>query len=447
MKKFSEIKTSSLTSPEVQINFNLTANVKMGKGGGAGCLVESLDSVYCYDNHSLGRSAKSFLFFSRVLGFTLVELLVVIAIIGLLIALLLPAVQAAREAARRMQCSNNVKQWVLALHNHHDTFGNLPAGTNRFTAGEKVSGWSSTVRDRWSTTWFLFPFIEQQARYEQGCNALIAAPITGTPLPDGKSIGALTPFGGELFLRGMISSLVCPSSDNAKAPAGDQARNSYRTCWGDWVVQSNGDNDITAATITSRFPRVRGVFWYGLQRNFLDISDGTSNTIAVSEGNIGATQYHNLELKANTIFVPDLNTNSAADPNCTFVNVAESGNRKMYRSDILVSSTQGTIAKGFRVADGTFTHSGFNTVIPPNGPSCQPSLGSEVQWGYITASSNHPGGVNVGSMDGSTRFINDTIDSGNLKTAQTNAMLSQPSIYGIWGALGTCSGGESVSLP
>jgi hypothetical protein len=344
-----------------------------------------------------------------------------------------------------MQCNNHVKQWALALHNHHDTHSYLPASTDRFISGGRVSGWGGTVRDRWSTTWFLFPFIEQQARYEQGCSAIAAAANTGT-LSDGTVIAALHPFDNHKFISGTIASLVCPSSENTKPPTNQQAHNSYRTCWGDYVYQNTGGNDVTASGITSKFSRVRGVFWYGLRRNFADISDGTSNTIAVSEGNVGAAANFDLALKANTIFVPDLNANAAADPNCTFVKVAEPGSRTTYRSDILTAPF-GTVAKGFRVADGTFIYSGFNTVIPPNGPSCQPSLGSDVQWGYITATSNHPGGVNAGYMDGSTRFISDTIDCGDLKVAQTSAMLSLPSIYGVWGALGTCSGGENVTLP
>jgi prepilin-type processing-associated H-X9-DG protein len=360
-----------------------------------------------------------------------------------LIALLLPAVQAARAAAQRMQCANNIKQWSLALHNHHDTQSNFPAGSNRFAVSGKVAGFSGVVRDNWSATWFLLPFIEQQARYEQGCAALTASGTT-TILSDGTVVGTLLYIPNYNFLCGTINSILCPSSSNTKSPNGIQARNSYRTCFGDWVV-NNGGEDVTASGITSKFPRVRGVFWYGLQRNFNDIADGASNTIAVSEANIGATESLDLALKANTIFVPDLNTNAAADPNCTFVKVADPGNRNTYNSSILTS--QGTYAKGFRFADGRFLLSGFNTVIPPNGPSCQPSVGSWVNWGYNTATSNHSGGVNVGFMDGSTRFITDTIDCGNLSTAQTTAMLSQPSIYGIWGALGTCAGGESVTPP
>ena len=89
-------------------------------------------------------------------GFTLVELLVVIAIIGMLIALLLPAVQAAREAARRMQCSNHMKQWGLALHNHHDAHNKLPAGCSEFFYFVPLVG----------VTVHLLPYMEQQTVYD-----------------------------------------------------------------------------------------------------------------------------------------------------------------------------------------------------------------------------------------------------------------------------------------
>ncbi|HTN77380.1 MAG TPA: DUF1559 domain-containing protein, partial [Pirellulaceae bacterium] len=98
-------------------------------------------------------------------AFTLVELLVVIAIIGVLVALLLPAVQAAREAARRMQCSNNVKQLGLSLHNHHDTYNRFPPGG----ANDQTPFGTETATSGWGSSWmvYILPYIEQNALYSQ----------------------------------------------------------------------------------------------------------------------------------------------------------------------------------------------------------------------------------------------------------------------------------------
>src|SRR5262245_49230386 len=120
----------------------------------------------------------------RKLGFTLVELLVVIAIIGILVALLLPAVQAAREAARRMQCGNNLKQIGLALHNYHDTFKSLPIGLLGAGAGQPTP---SSADDGFGWGCALLPFLEQQALYDRvrpnGTPSVFVRFHTGSPSP------------------------------------------------------------------------------------------------------------------------------------------------------------------------------------------------------------------------------------------------------------------------
>src|SRR5690606_35788952 len=110
-------------------------------------------------------------------GFTLVELLVVIAIIGVLVAMLLPAVQAAREAARRSQCKNNLKQIGLAMHNHHDARGYFPgAGSD----GPSVDCCQADNRDGWSWAFHLTPYMEQSAIYELTDNNAVALSVIGT---------------------------------------------------------------------------------------------------------------------------------------------------------------------------------------------------------------------------------------------------------------------------
>ncbi|MDR1290806.1 MAG: DUF1559 domain-containing protein, partial [Planctomycetaceae bacterium] len=142
-------------SAEVNVNIDITTNVKIGKGGGGGRICKFGNPIFC-NNNSAGISPKP-PFISC--GFTLVELLVVIAIIGILIALLLPAVQAAREAARRMSCQSNVKQFVLALHNHHDVHDEFPA----YSRGYFNAPDSSSHSDIWRLSAYfpLMPFIEQ----------------------------------------------------------------------------------------------------------------------------------------------------------------------------------------------------------------------------------------------------------------------------------------------
>jgi len=133
----------------------------------------------------------------RTRGFTLVELLVVIAIIGVLVALLLPAVQAAREAARRTSCTNNQKQLGIALHNHHDTFGRFPPGS----ANDRTPFGTHATGAGWGSGWkvYLLPYIEQSSIYNQ-------------MVFDGTNSGYTHAANMALVNRVTIPAYRCPSS-------------------------------------------------------------------------------------------------------------------------------------------------------------------------------------------------------------------------------------------
>ncbi|WP_417735596.1 DUF1559 domain-containing protein [Rosistilla oblonga] len=188
---------------------------------------------------------------NKLRGFTLVELLVVIAIIGILVGLLLPAVQAAREAARRMQCSNNLKQIGLASHNFHDTFGYLPTGGSD---GPFKTCCNSTVREGWSWLYQLTPFIEQNNVHE---------------LPTDSDV-----------YSSLITSYVCPSRRPAQLWNG-----SFRADYA-------GNGGITTQTWQGPFvrqwktlplPSSTTNFNPDQTRRLDDIKDGTSNTLLVAE--------------------------------------------------------------------------------------------------------------------------------------------------------------------
>lgn len=206
---------------------------------------------------------------NRNRGFTLVELLVVIAIIGVLIALLLPAVQQAREAARRMQCSNNLKQLGLAFHNYHDTYG-------RFMTGGDTSwqfyalGWVPRI----------FPFIEQGTRYD-GMEALATNyMMTRSPY---RSHNQNNP------IFGAVPGITCPSSPLGELSS-DQvvsANFPYHNVQGGLHYRANAgsvDVDFVAATTSGRVGYSRsGMIYPNSRTRFADIVDGTTNTILLGE--------------------------------------------------------------------------------------------------------------------------------------------------------------------
>ncbi len=236
----------------------------------------------------------------RLLGFTLIELLVVIAIIAILIALLLPAVQQARAAARRAQCTNNLKQIGVALHNHLELHGAFPPGYlcydesgNRF----KTGGWQHGQNElgfHWVAN--ILPFVEENARYEQcvTCNDNRLNEHTHNPADDCEYHASTGHIG-----RDPVRFMVCPSSDQIESQFSDGsygleslAKTNYAASWGSGNMLS-WESNATKGAFGTYFTNQENIvvslggsgdrFQNSKGHRAADFKDGTSNTIAVSE--------------------------------------------------------------------------------------------------------------------------------------------------------------------
>jgi prepilin-type N-terminal cleavage/methylation domain-containing protein/prepilin-type processing-associated H-X9-DG protein len=337
-------------------------------------------------------------------AFTLIELLVVIAIIAVLVGLLLPAVQSAREAARRIQCTNNLKQVGLAVHNYHDSVGTLPLGCAVVfdRAGNPIfSGWGVTAR--------ILPFMEGQNVFN-ACNFSMA---NETPQND-------------TAMRFGVATYMCPSDGRNQEIFLDdgQPRNNtnYAFNRGDWYVWG-----VAAAA-----PPPRSPFRVNVCVRLAAVTDGLSNTIIAAEVkthtpyllNCGDLSFAPLNARA----VPGPRDNPGTVPQYTSC----SGSAAELRPDSGHSEWE----------DGNTSQAGFTTAWPPN--TVTPGLFKGVAvadtdliaireenggptFAAVTARSFHPGGVNVLLGDGSVRFMKSTIDGPT------------------WRTLGTVDGGEVVS--
>jgi prepilin-type N-terminal cleavage/methylation domain-containing protein/prepilin-type processing-associated H-X9-DG protein len=372
---------------------------------------------------------QSFYRRSQPRAFTLVELLVVIAIIGILVGLLLPAVQAAREAARRMQCSNNLKQFGLALHNYHDTLKAFPPRRGGTAGGGNTARFDGNY-DRKSAFVFLLPYIEQTAM----ANQIAAGNVIDT---NGNKIWPGGPAGwyGNANWRPWATQLpfvLCPS-DNTPTTAANIARNSYAFCMGDTLTPAS-TNSHNSATFDHR-----GLFGGSRQvRGIRSVTDGTSNTIAMSErvwsGNVGLTTPSTLGPDVRTATAVEPNTGTSPVSCLTHASGSHVGVGQQYKGRF-----------GATWTDGQAERVGFTTILGPNKLSCvvDANVNADSVSGSLSPSSHHTGGVQCVFADGSVRFISDSINTGNSAAAPVR---SGPSPYGVWGALGTPSGGEVAAL-
>ena len=346
-------------------------------------------------------------------GFTLIELLVVIAIIAVLIALLLPAVQAAREAARRAQCVNNLKQMGLGLHNYHSSMDSFPMG-----AAASNNPFGQAYWNGWSAQALMLGYMEQTAVY----NA-----INFSFDPVANNTGAYN----TTALYTKINSYLCPSDTNA----GRVFNNSYYMSQGA-TAQNTPD---PAPPPGSGDPRpANGLFCYNSSYGIRDCTDGTSNTVAASEGICGDnSQGSGTIYRGNGVVGKGTKLPNGNDVYLNQTTVMS--NLAACASAMINPPASGTIStnRGLYWGWGTEAMSMFNTVVPPNNPQyrfnqCRYDCGgcgtgSSDHSDIVAATSFHSGGVNTLMADGSVRFVKSSI------SMQT------------WWAIGTMNRGEVVS--
>jgi prepilin-type N-terminal cleavage/methylation domain-containing protein/prepilin-type processing-associated H-X9-DG protein len=369
-------------------------------------------------------------------GFTLIELLVVIAIIAVLIALLLPAVQSAREAARRAQCTNNLKQLGLAMHNYHTAIGTFPMGcsANPQNLGQ-VATWNS-----WSAQGAMLGYLEQTPLFN-------CINFSWGPYP-------INTWGiNYTALHSQVAAFLCPSDPNSggggganmseggiNALGGTAYLNNYAASFGtdatggDYAWNNNNDAYYHQDPLGSP-----GLFAYAISYGVQHCTDGTSNTVAYAEwlvgdgkGSSGSKYRGNIET-ADGATITGLQ-NVQTNPQLTLASLQLCATA--FRNEPNSNSANITDVKGWRWAIGAYGFAAFNTIQTPNDSQypvggCQTGNTGSENWPNgawsIGAASNHPGGANVLMGDGHVTFIKSSI-------SRTT-----------WWALGTKAGGEVIS--
>lgn len=398
-------------------------------------------------------------------GFTLLELIVVVGVVGILAGLLLPAVQAAREAARRMSCSNNLRQVALAVAQYHHAFDILPPhGTGTFNNANDPA---TTNQFRLSFLVSITPFVGETPTWKSISGEHVGikpneAVLSGndfasmmTELDEAESpehryprmgpapyVASYGPWGQE------VSIFRCPSDPGYGAPG--LGRTNYVACLGDaiegldeglWRYKAlkwspSGETQMRATG--------RGMFVPRMITSLDDVTDGLSSTIMLGEI---ATDLVDKDVRT----MPSLHNGWAGgvlDDVQICRGQIQADRPLFWRTGSSVrlppSNAQG---RGLRWADAMPLMTGFNTTLPPNAELC--FGGDSTTIGTLPPSSRHQGGAHFAMGDGSVNFLTDSIDAGYSKGTVTldgkdGLAPGSPSEFGIWGAMGTRDQNELI---